>query len=84
MLRTSIIVRVEGNASATDGSPWYQGGRLLGDNKHSVGGEHSCTPASYLFRFIQDLAILLKPSGLGVVMASKSTSCNDSMDPPLK
>lgn len=32
--------------------------------------------SSYLLRFIQDLAVLLKPSGLGVVMASKSTNWN--------
>lgn len=79
MLRTSIIVLVEGNASATDGRLWYQDGRLWRDDTDSVSAKkwengHSCTPASYLFRFIQDLAILLKPSGLGVVMASKSTS----------
>lgn len=33
--------------------------------------------SSYLLRFIHDFAVLLKLSGLGVVMASKSTSWNN-------
>lgn len=71
------MVLVEGNASATDGRLRYQEGRLWRDNTHSVSAKrrgNNTAPAPYLFRFIQDLAVLLKPSGLGVVMASKSTS----------
>lgn len=75
------MVLVEGNVSATDGRLWYRLGRLWRNNTDSVSAEkwdneHSCAPSSYLFKFIQDFAILLKLSGLGVVMASKSTSWN--------
>lgn len=76
------MVLVDGNVSVTDGRLWYQLGRLGSKNGTFIRSQkwdnkHRSAPSRYLFRFIQDLAILLKPSGLGVVMASKSTSWND-------
>lgn len=58
-----------GEGQITMGQGWAQSQKL--------GGRTQLRSASYLLRFIQDFAILLKPSGLGVVMASKSTSWND-------
>lgn len=84
MLRPSIIVLVDGNVSATDGRLWYQLGKLHKSENVVVKEKHQtqtnkCVLSAYLLRFIHDFAVLLKLSGLGVVIASKSTSCNNRM-----
>lgn len=78
MLRPSIIVLVDGKVSATDGRLWYQLGKLYKGKdvfrEKDQTATNKCVLSSYLLRFIHDFAVLLKLSGLGVVIASKSTN----------
>lgn len=78
------MVLVVGNVSATEGRLWYHPGKLGRTERSQLGARHRgsiglvCFDRRYqsnLLRFIQLFAVLLKRSGLGVVMASKSTNC---------